>query len=110
MLNSNIYFFFYSVGINDLGDALEELLDVNQKWFEIGLKLNVPPGTLENFKTLEPTASMHEMLFCWLRETNPPPTWEALADALKSHTVGEAELAQRLRSKYCVPIPGMCTR
>ena len=48
------------------------------------------------------------MLAYWLRRLDPPPTWEALAEALESCTVGEAALAQQLKSKYSMSIPGMC--
>ena len=53
------------------------------------------------------------MLACWLNTIDPPPTWEALADVLESPIIGNAVLAEQLRSKYCasVSIPGMscCT-
>jgi len=41
------------------------------------------------------------MLSTWLKRTNPPPTWEGLAEALESPPVGEGHLAQQLRDKYC---------
>ena len=99
--------FLLTVSINDLRNILEELVGVCNKWYEVGLRLNMPPGTLDTFKHLEPRISMREILACWLRGTNPPPTWEALADALESRTVGETALAQQLRSKYCTSVTGM---
>ena len=99
--------FLFTVGINDLGDVLEELCGVSLHWYGVGLRLGLLPGTLDNIKHLDPHTSMREMLACWLRGTNPLPTWEALADALESHTIREAKLAEQLRSKYCVSIPGM---
>ena len=42
-----------------------------------------------------------EMLTTWVKHTNPPPTWEALAEALESSPVAERTLAQQLRDKYC---------
>jgi len=42
-----------------------------------------------------------EMLTTWVKSTNPPPTWEALAKALDSPPLEERTLAQQLRDKYC---------
>ena len=88
---------------------MEELFDVNCKWFNIGLKLRLPLGTLDSikFQQLDAPTSMHKMLSNWLKQTDPPPTWEALADALESRIIGEPKLAQQLRSKYCTAVvPG----
>ena len=35
-----------------------------------------------------------EMIKLWLKSTDPPPTWEALGEALESQPIGEAVLAQ----------------
>ena len=45
------------------------------------------------------------MLSEWLSGINPYPTWEALAQALESLTVGESRLAMNVREKYLVTAP-----
>ena len=35
-----------------------------------------------------------EMIKLWLKSIDPPPTWEALGEALASKPIGEAELAR----------------
>ena len=101
-LPGNILF----AGIDDLVNVLEELLDVSHKWYNIGLKLKVSLGKLDNieYKELDSHTSMRKMLACWLKQIDPLPTWEALADALESRMIGEPKLAQDLRSKYCTAL------
>ena len=43
-----------------------------------------------------------EMAKRWLKNS-PCPTWAALADALSSPTVKEAQKAKELRQMYCQP-------
>ena len=95
-----------SLGVSDLTCVREELLDVSHKWFDIGLKLQLSVGTLECIRDQypSPSTSLREMLLDWLKKVDPPPTWEGLACALESRTVGEPRLAEQLRTKYCKPV------
>ena len=89
--------------MDDLSCVCEELLDVSYKSFNIGLKLQLKVGTLERLRHQYPDTStcLREMLLEWLKKPDPPPTWEGLACALESRVVGEAQLAEQLRTKYC---------
>ena len=49
----------------------------------------------------DPDECLPEMLDHWLKQVDPPPSWEALAGALKSTPVGEGVLAEQIRQKYC---------
>ena len=88
------------LGKDHLVDILEELWDVSSKWYNIGLKLKLSVGTLESLKA-DPSTALREMLLLWLKKVDPLPTWEGLACALESRTVGEPRLAEQLRTKYC---------
>ena len=91
----------------------DELFDVNHKWYDIGLRLGVDYGTLESIKHQYPqdmSTSMREMLARWLKRIDPLATWETLATVLQSRIIGEATLAQQLKSKYCTPVAGMIHR
>ena len=92
-----------SLGVDDLNDVRKELLDVSSKWYDIGLELRLRTGNLENIRYQNPDAPtcLREMLLHWLKQVDPPPTWEGLACALESPTVGEPRLAEQLRTKYC---------
>ena len=83
--------------------VLNELVDVSDKWFNLGLNLKLGMGTLKRIQKQYPDLSeaLREMLFHWLKKVDPPPTWEGLACALESRTVGEPRLAEQLRTKYC---------
>ena len=86
--------------LNDLGLLLEELMDVYQKWYLLGLKLGVSVQTLDRIRTQFPDSrdQLLEMLKTWL--TNSDNTrWETLIDALRSRGVGENGLSQNLLMK-----------
>ena len=89
--------------MSDLSCVFEELLDANHKWFNLGLKLKLNATTLVCVRDQysDPSEALREMLLHWLKMVDPPPTWEGLACALESRTVGEPRLAEQLRTKYC---------
>ena len=41
------------LGVNDLPKVLDELYDVRKKWYDIGLRLNVPVKTLEKITAID---------------------------------------------------------
>ena len=91
------------VGQEDLKYLHCELYPVSDKWYSLGVQLQVPIETLKCIRRETPTTSecLLEMLATWLKRTNPPPTWEGLAEALESRPLGEGHLAQQLRDIYC---------
>jgi len=92
------------VGQEDLKYLHCELYPVSDKWYSLGVQLQVPIETLKCIRRETPTTSecLLEMLATWLKHTNPPPTWEGLAEALESPPVGERTLALQVRDKYCL--------
>ena len=92
-----------SVGQEDLRLLHNELHLVSDKWFPLGVQLQVPTATLRcirsDFRTV--ADCLLEMLTVWLQCTNSPPTWDILIEALESPPMGERHLAQQLRDKYC---------
>ena len=85
-------------------DVREELHECRSKWYDVGLKLRVPVGTLDSIeKHGNDSTCLREVLKHWLKNVIRPATWEALVNALDSQTVGEHKLASRLRLKYCQP-------
>ena len=95
----------HSAGQGDLKSLHCELHPVSDKWFSLGVQLQVPIETLKCIRreNLSMTERLLEMLTVWLKCTNPPPTWTILTEALESAPVGEGLLAQQLRDKYCPP-------
>ena len=75
----------------DLHKVQTLLWDTRSKWHNIGLALGVDPTTLEAIKRSNHHVvddCFKEMLLVWLRRANPIPCWKALADALRSPSVG----------------------
>ena len=92
-----------SVGLDDLRLLHCELHLVSDKWFSLGVQLQVSIETLKSIQSNNCTAEecLLEMLTVWLKQINPPCTWDVLIEALDSPPVGERLLAQQLRDKYC---------
>ena len=71
--------------------------DARAKWYNIGLELEIDSGTLDvierNSKDID--SCFRAMLTTWLKMVDPKRTWEALAEALRSPTVGYEHLAER---------------
>ena len=93
----------HCVGQGDLNSLHCELHPVSEKWFSLGVQLQVPIETLKCIEAehFQMSRRLLEMLTVWLKCTNPPPTWNILTEALESAPVGERLLAQQLRDKYC---------
>ena len=90
------------LNVKDLCAVQEAAWDARAMWYNIGLKLGIDPGTLDviegNNKDID--KQFRAMLMTWLKMVDPRPTWEALADALQSPTVGYEHLAE-----HCVMPP-----
>ena len=70
--------------------------DARSKWYNIGLELNIDQGTLDVIEGdgKSTDKQFRAMLTTWLKMVDPRPTWEALAEALRSPTVGYEHLAE----------------
>ena len=92
-----------SVGQEDLRLLHNELHPVSDKWFSLGIQLQVSFETLKHIQSDNCTTAecLLEMLTVWLKQIHPPHTWDILIDALESPPVGEMALADQLRAKYC---------
>jgi len=90
-----------SVGQEDLKTLHCELHPISDKWYSLGIQLQVPVGILRCIRRDYLTVSerLLEMLTSWLKCTNPQPSLEALAEALESAPVAEKSLAKQLREK-----------
>ena len=91
----------HHVGQGDLKSLHSELHPVAEKWYSLGLHLQIPVKTLKCIEAeyKQMNRCLLEMLTVWLKCTTPPPTWNILTEALESPSVGENLLAQQLRDK-----------
>ena len=92
--------------LNDIGQVMEEVLDVSAQWYHLGLQLKVRTGTLESVQAqfTDPKRQLLKMLKTWLT-TCDNTTWKTLIAALRSQSVGASQLAGVLETKYCVVEP-----
>ena len=89
--------------LDDLGQVMEEVLDVSAQWYHLGLQLKVRIGTLDSIQAQfsDPKRQLLEMLKTWLT-TADNTSWKMLTDALRSRSVGASRLASVLERKYCL--------
>ena len=86
------------LSINDLGVVIEAVWEARSKWYNIGLKLGISPGTLDAIKgaNQNPDECFTDMIKDWLNNGKPRPTWAAMTEALESRMVGYGDLAKKL--------------
>ena len=89
--------------LDNIGQVMEEVLDVSAQWYLLGLQLKVRTGTLDNIQTQfsDPKRQLLEVLKTWLT-TSDNTSWKTLTDALRSRSVGASQLADVLETKYCL--------
>ena len=87
----------------DLKKVLDSLWEARTEWFYIGIQLDMETSDLKVIKKNHDEAGLcfTKMLTEWLKRMNPPPTWKALVDALKSRTVGYEQLADTIEKTHC---------
>ena len=87
------------LNISDLHKVQDAIWAARAKWYDIGLRLGISADTLDaidNAHQHKPEECFTHTIKEWLRNDDPRPTWEALADALRSPVVGHAHLAENL--------------
>lgn len=103
----HIYYSGAALGITDLATVLNDIFPCRAKWYNLGVQLRVDVGTLDSFKAQygDPGDQLREVMRTWLT-TSDNPTWGAMAEALESPVIGEAQLAKKLQQKhYCTGQP-----
>ena len=72
----------HPVGQGDLKSLHSELHQVADKWYTLGVQLQVPIETLKCIRreNLPMTECLLEMLIVWLKCTTPSPTWNILTE------------------------------
>ena len=105
MTNNKLQHFLSSdLGPDELRTVRSELFSVRDKWYDIGLELNIPFQTLNVIEKDNPNNCancLRKMLMEWLSSSSPDPSWSGLVEALSSEPVREKRLAREIHSKYC---------
>ena len=84
---------------SDLNLLTQELSGVKQKWYEIGVDLDLL-STVQNIRSKysDSDVCLKIMLKKQLQYTI---TWRNIVDSLRSPGVGESQLGDQLEAKYC---------
>ena len=90
---------FSTVTALTLKAAINALNSVCDKWYKIGVQLEVPLPNLKNIArdSMDPLC---DTLDYWMRNS-PSPSWKHLVGALEALSVGETQLAKALEEKHC---------
>jgi hypothetical protein len=88
---------------NDLATLVNELNEVRDKWYHLGVQLNMKTSDLNAIRSQymnNPDDCLLEMLCVWLTKLPSPPTWQTVVDALSAPAVRRPDVAQRVRQTY----------
>ena len=83
---------------------MNELQEVRDVWFSVGVQLKVPLADLRSIRADfrdKSSDCLLEMLSVWLSRTDPsPPSWQRVVDALCSRAINKPLVAERIRKTY----------
>ena len=82
-------------------DIVNKIYTTRSKWYYIGLQLKIPVYILDGINSEPTSVHLDKMVQYWLAQTNPRPTWRALANSLRKSTVGEGRLAEEIERQCC---------
>ena len=81
-------------------DALKVLHPYVHEWRSIGIFLEIPELDIQKIYADHRVNNdcLREMLRQWTTQTNPPPTWHILADAVEPFDPAKAKEIRRVNS------------
>ena len=87
---------------SDAVTILEELTEAQYSASLLGLMLNIKPVEVEAISKMyqDPMERLCQIILAWLRQVEPPPTWRAIVNALRSKTVNLTALAKRVEAAH----------
>ena len=71
---------------------------IPDKWHLLGVQLQL--STLSRITESDPVKALNAVISEWLKGNGSKPTPKNLAEALKSESIGEPRLAERIENKY----------
>lgn len=84
---------------------LEQVLEAQNSSRYIGLLLKVPDYVVDSIhkEHLDSKDRLYRVIKEFLNGTDPKPTWEAIANALRNPIVNLSRLAKKIEDKFCPP-------
>ena len=110
IINDSIFYLSaVTLTIDDLATVVNELHEVRDKWYHLGVQLNMKPSDLDPIQKQYMNNCddcLLQMLSLWLTKTTPsPPSWQRVVDALCSPAIGKQSAGERLKQIYIDPAP-----
>ena len=86
----------------DAVNILEELTEAQNCAYLLGFMFGIKPSEVEAIQTMyqNPKERLCQIILAFLRQAEPPPTWRAIVNALKSKTVNLTALAKRVEAAH----------
>ena len=74
--------------------AFKEVFHLSRNWHHLGFFLNIPESSMSTIfhQNDSDHDCLHETLKEWLKQTDSPPTWRELAEAVKSLDPDKAQV------------------
>ena len=87
---------------SDAGNILEELAEAQNHAHLLGLMLKISPWDVEAIqkKHKEPVDKLYDIIRAFLKQAEPPPTWRAIVNALRSKIVNLTALSKRVEAAH----------
>ena len=86
-------------------DAVEVLMPIKNKWYMIGVALEISSGDLDSLKFSNNSVdeNLANMIGTWLDKCGEEATWEVLLDAVEGKIVDSQQTGQMIRDFLNIP-------
>ena len=87
---------------SDAVDILEELTEAQNCANLLGFMFGIKPSEVEAIQAMyqNPKERLCQIILAFLRQAEPPPTWRAIVNALRSPIVNLTALAKRVEAAH----------
>ena len=89
----------------ELSEVIDELFEARNKWFDIGLQLQLHHSELKSIEDKyrdDPDKCFRQMLIAWeTSSSQAPKAWSTLVKILRKPAIKYEVLATRIERKYC---------
>ena len=87
---------------SDAANILEELTEAQNSGNLLGFMFNIKPSEVEAIQAMyqNPKERLCQIILAFLRQAEPPPTWRAIVNALRSKTVNLRALAKSVEKAH----------
>ena len=87
---------------SNAGNIVEELTEAQNSAVLLGFMFGIKPSEVEAIQVMyhNPKERLYQIILAFLRQAEPPPTWRAIVNALRSKPVNLIALAKRVEAAH----------